>query len=219
MKTAESIDALLEHFTSESFSEEVNIACKEFNELTGGPFDQSADDFEMKMSQFADWYLFAREHTTIGAIPVHSEQAEHLAKQKGFEGQLQSLKESRISLFEFLKVKGEDVFIKDLVANEKIVVPGSQMTLGFQRDEYFQARLYKEEEAFQFGPAFCFHPAPANRYLMKEVKRIRKLKDLKEKAGEKDALLLRVFKMKYKLNQYKHVDVKDIYSADPKLRF
>ncbi|MEO0334804.1 MAG: hypothetical protein AAF202_00305 [Pseudomonadota bacterium] len=219
MTVTESIDALLEHFSSERFSDEVNMARREFNELTGGPFDQSADDFEMKMSQFADWYLFERVHSELAAIPVQSEVAKDLASKQGFEPQLEQLIESRSSLFEFLKVKGEDVFIKDLVANEKIVVPGSQMTVGFQRDEYFQARLVKKEEAFQFGPAFCFHPAPAGRYLMKEVKRIRKVKDVAEKENEKSSLLLKVFKMKYKLNQYKHVDVKDIYSADPKLRF
>jgi hypothetical protein len=219
MTVSESIDALLEHFSGETYSQEVTIARKDFNELTGGPFDQSADDFEMKMSQFADWYLFERPHSQIGAVPVRSEQATALAKEKGFGAQLQILQDSRSSLFEFLKVKGEDVFIKDLVANEKIVVPGSQMTLGFQRDEYFQARLFKEEEVFRFGPAFCFHPAPANRFLTKEIKRIRKIKNLEEKQSEKSSLLLKVFRMKYKLNQYKHVDVKDIYSADPKLRF
>lgn len=219
MTTADCIDVLLEHFTAEHFSEEVVSARKDFNEMTGGPFDQSADDFEMKMSQFADWFLFVREQSELGSAPLFSDQAGAVAEKKEFIQQLESLRTSRSSLFEFLKVKGEDVFIKDLVANEKIVVPGSQVSLGFQRDEYFQARIYKEGDVFQFGPAFCFHPAPASRFLLKEVKRIRKTKDLEEKQTEKASLLLKVFRMKYKLSQYKHVDVKDIYSADPKLRF
>jgi hypothetical protein len=82
MTVSESIDALLEHFSGETYSQEVTIARKDFNELTGGPFDQSADDFEMKMSQFADWYLFERPHSQIGAVPVRSEQATALQRKK-----------------------------------------------------------------------------------------------------------------------------------------
>ena len=219
MTFAEAIDALLQLFASDQEAGEISKARKEFNEMTGGPFDQSADDFEMKMSQFADWYLFERQNEASGLAPVFTPLAERFAHEKNFPEQLKALQQSRSSLFEFLKVKGSDVFIRDLLANEKVVVPNSNMILGFQRDEYFQARLFKEGDFFQFGPAFCFHPGPASRYLNKEIKRFRKLKEEAERASERASLLLKLFKMKYKLQQYKHVDVKDIYSDDPKLRF
>ena len=52
-----------------------------------------------------------------------------------------SLRNARHSLFEFLRVRGSDVHIRDLFTDFEYVIHDSRVTVGFHRDEYFEARL------------------------------------------------------------------------------
>ncbi len=210
-------ELLMNHFTSQSFSEEVESAKREFFDRVG-IFDEDSADFEMKMSQYVDWYLFTRKLNKSGETPIatalkggelllSSEQREYL----------RSFAESRHSLFEFSKTKGEDVYIKDIFSGEKYIIKDSQVTLGFDKSEYFEARVVKIGEALIFGRSFCFHPAQVSRFIAKEAKLVKKLPEA-EQAAAREALILRLFRMKYKHQQYRHVNVKEIYSNDSKLR-
>ena len=217
MSLGELIDKLMQYFTEGSYSDQVIEARREFAEKAGA-FDQATDDFEMKMSQFIDWYLFVRPLNPFGKPPVQAVEESELELSAEDKALIPVLQKSRHSIFEFQKMKGNDLYVKDLFTGEKITIKDSDFSMGFNREEYFEARLMESEDSLQFGPSFCFHPDKATRFILKEVKRVKKIKDEESRISEKEDVIAKLFRMKYKLQQYKHVKINDIYSNEPKLR-
>jgi hypothetical protein len=111
-----------------------------------------------------------------------------------------------------LKIKGNDVYLRDLLADKKIVVKQSPWIFGFDPDEVFQVRLLPAGDSYLFTRGFCFHPESAKKFILAEVKKHRKDHDL-----DPEALMLRLLKMRYRFEQYKHVKPEMIYSNDSKL--
>lgn len=210
------VEELMSHFTSGEYEAEALSAKKEFFRYAG-IFDEESDHFEQKISQFSDWFLFTRPLMKSGKPPVLSviENREIDIKddQKEF---YQNLVNNRHSLFEFNKVKDDDVHIKDLIHSEKIIVKDSEVTIGFEKGQIFEARLIPHKDSFAFARSFCFHPVEAEKFILKEVKRVKKLKG-NEQDSEKEELIWRLFRMRHKHEQYGHVDVKQIYSNESKL--
>lgn len=125
---------------------------------------------------------------------------------------LEVLKKHRHSIFEFSKIKNGDVYIKDLLKNEKLVVRESSFVFGFDPDELFEVRLIPSGDSYMFTRGFCFHPDSAKKFILSEVKRHRKDQDL-----DPNIMMLRLIKMRYKFEQYKHVKPEVIYSNEGKL--
>jgi hypothetical protein len=211
------IEKLMQHYTSAKYMPEVRAAKDDFTERAG-TFDEASLDFELKMAQFTDWYLFTRkmESTGLTAIEMVLDDSSYPISEEERALYL-NLRNSRHSLFEFLKLKGDDVYIKDLFTGFKYVIRGSRLTQGFNRDEYFEARLIPYDGSFVFSNAFSFHPGVVSKYVLKEVKRVNKLLE-EEQAQAREELIARLFKMKHKHEQYRHLDIHNIYSNDSKLR-
>jgi hypothetical protein len=165
------------------------------------------------MSQFYDWYFFTRELSGYGQTPLNACQ---LVRELRFSEeelkQLAILKLNRHSIFEFTKIKNNDVYIKDLLAIKKLIVKSSPWVFGFDEVEIFEARLIPEGENYLFMRGFCFHPELAKKFILDEVKRHRKDPDL-----DPDVMMLRLIKMRFKYEQYKHVNPEMIYTNDGKL--
>ncbi len=218
MNLTELIDKLMQFFTEGSYSDQVIQARREFAERAGA-FDQATDDFEMKMSQFIDWYLFTRLLKPFNKPPIQAVGEVDILLSTEEQSLLPALQKSRHSIFEFQKIKGNDLYVKDLFSGEKIIIKDSDFSMGFSREEYFEARLMEaKEHSLQFGPSFCFHPDKATKFILKEIKRVKKIKDEESRNSEKEDVISKLFRMKYKLQQYKHVKINDIYSNEPKLR-
>lgn len=206
------IEKVLKHFGGAQFREELDHAKKEFFG-SQNLLEEGSEQFELRMSQFFDWYFFTRELKGFGHTPLESC---HLARELRFspeeEVQIEALKNHRHSVFEFLKIKDGDVYIKDLLKNEKLVVRKSPWIFGFDPTELFEARLIPEGDSWTFAKGFCFHPESAKKFILAEAKRHRKDPDL-----DPDEFLLRLVKMRSKYEQYKHVRPEMIYTNDSKL--
>ncbi|MGZ3690299.1 MAG: hypothetical protein ACXVAX_02275, partial [Pseudobdellovibrio sp.] len=111
-----------------------------------------------------------------------------------------------------IKIKNDVIFVKDLLHNEKLEINCSQFVFGFDSKEYFQARIVKIENQYYFLNSFCFHPESSQKFIQSEIKELQKNKDL-----SLEDLLLRLNKMRYKFEQYKHVKPEMIYTNDNKL--
>jgi hypothetical protein len=109
-------------------------------------------------------------------------------------------------------LKNGDIYIKDLLANKKLIVKASPYAFGFDPDELFSVRLIPKGDTYLFTRGFCFHPESAKKFIEGEVKRHRKDPDL-----DPEILMLRLTKMRYKFEQYKHVNPEMIYSNEGKL--
>ncbi|MEN0058191.1 MAG: hypothetical protein AAGB31_05105 [Bdellovibrio sp.] len=206
------IEKILNHFVGENFKDELAMAKKEFFE-NAGTLDENSEHFESRMAQFYDWYFFTRELKGFGQTPL---EACLLVRELRFSDEelqiLEVLRRHRHSIFEFIKIKNGDVYIKDLLTNAKLVVKQSSYIFGFDPDELFEARLIPHGDSFVFTRGFCFHPESAKKFILGEVKRHRKDPDL-----DPDILMLRLIKMRYKFEQYKHVKPEMIYSNEGKL--
>lgn len=211
------IERLMQHYTGSRYMSEVQAAKEDFFERAGS-FDEASNDFESKMAKFTDWYLFTRPMENSGRVSIEMvlDDPSYSLDDKERLNYL-NLRNSRHSLFEFTKLKGDDVYIQDLFTGFKYVIRQSKVTQGFNPDEYFEARLIPHDGGFVFSNAFCFHPAAVSRFILKEVKKVNKLPEEEQAKGRED-LIARLFKMKSKYEQYRHLDIHDIYSNESKLR-
>ena len=205
------IEKILNHFAGELFRDEVRMAKSEFFD-NAGILDEQSDQFELRMSQFFDWYFFTRELKGFAQTPL---EASYMARELRFIPDeiivIDKFKHHRHSLFEFVKNKGQDVYIRDLMKGDKLVVKGSPWTFGFDSNEVFEARLIPVEDTFVFTKGFCFHPMDAKKFILSEIKRHKKDPDL-----DPDDLMLKLLKMRYKFDRYRHVKIDMIYATDNK---
>lgn len=217
MRYFELIDNLMNFYVEGEFSSEGVQAKAEFYDLAG-IFDEQSNNFDMKMAQFTDWYIFTRKLNKFALTPI-----EHLMQKRPLRVSdsdlvyYRNLSNHRQSLFEFIKIKGSDLYVKDLFSDYKVVIKNSPVTYGFVKEEYFQARLIPHEDSFIFTASFCFHPPDATKFVLNEVKRIKKLPEESQKEAREQALL-RFFKMRNKFEQYQHVGIQEIYTNESRLR-
>ncbi len=201
------MDKALGHFAGNQFQEEVRKAKQEFFD-NAGILEETSPQYETRMNQFFDWYFFTRPLSGYGQ-PVL--QVVHMSRELRFDDEekdlLEKLKSHRHSLFEFIKIKGQDVHIRDLLKGDKWVVKQSPYIYGFDGAEVFEARLIPWGDSVLFSRGFCFHPHEARPFINSEVKKHKKNPDLNP-----DDLMLRLLKMRYKLERYRHVKIEQIYS-------
>ncbi len=207
-----SMQKLIGHYTSTPFHDELNQAKKEFFD-NAGTLDENNPHYNLRMHQFYEWYFLTRPlksymKTPLEVCKFHRE----LRLSPQDELVIQILLEHRHSVFEFLKLKKEEVHLKDLFKNDKIFVEQNGLIFGFDEKEYFEARLVKLDGKFYFLKSFCFHPESAQKFIASEVKVHRKNSDLNP-----GTFILRLNKMRYKFEQYKHVKPELIYTNDNRL--
>jgi hypothetical protein len=214
MSTYEAIiEQLTQKFTGPDFQKEVLEAKREFF-TRAGIVDEENVNFETRMSQFLDWYIFSRELSDVHLTPIiylleHEREKLEADKLPLYE----NLTKVHHSLFEFVKLKGADVVVRDLFTGKKLVLEESGITAGFTPDEIFEVRVIPHEKTWVFTRGFCFHPAEANGFIKKEIKKVKHLDQT-----HKEALMLRLMKMRYKFEQYKHIRLEYIYTNDSQLR-
>lgn len=205
---------ILNYFVNDEFKEELNLAKKEFFE-NAGYLDEHADNFEQRMSQFYDWYFFTRELSGYKQTPIDACILQRGLRLNDQELQtLEILKQHQHSLYEFIKIKNDEVFIKDLFSGKKMTVKKSPWIYGFDPEEIFEVRLIPDKKDYVFSRGFCFHPETAKKYILDEVKKHQKDPDLNP-----DTFMLKLLKMRYKYEQYRHLNPEHIYSSDAKLKF
>jgi hypothetical protein len=211
----ELIERLTLHYTSGAYKDEVARAKHDFFD-EAGIMDEENSQFEMRMTQFLEWYLFTRPLDGKGESPVkHAFTSGEFKFGETEAGALEALAGTRHSLYEFLKIRGDDVYIKDLFTGKKLVIHGSPIRVGFSREEFFDTRLIPNgEDNFIFAKAFCIHPEEASKFILGEVKKLKKSEPVLQ-----EALMLRLMKMRYKYEQYRHLKLDHVYTNEKKVRF
>lgn len=207
-----SMQKLIGHYTSKTFQDELAQAKKEFFD-NAGTLDENKPHYNLRMHQFYEWYFLTRPlksymKTPLEVCSLHRE----LRLSPEDEQAIEILKQHRHSVFEFLKLKKEEIYLKDLFKNDKVLVRQNELVFGFDEKEYFEARIVKLADCFYFLKSFCFHPESAQKFIAAEVKVHRKNTDLNP-----ETFILRLNKMRYKFEQYKHVKPELIYTNDNRL--
>lgn len=210
----EYFDRLILHYTGPAYEDEVAAAKGEFFD-EAGVVDEENIHFEMRMTQFLEWYLLTRKLRDRRETPAQLCLSDKNFKMVESERQMfLNMANAKHSLFEFEKLRGDDVYVRDLFSGERTVIHNSHVRIGFSREEYFSARLIPHEGDYTFGKAFCFHPEDAQKYILSEVE---KFKNADQEVH--DALILRLTKMRYKFEQYRHLKLTDVYTNERRVRF
>lgn len=204
------LDKVLETYSSGSYYEQVKEAKAEFFDRAGRVAEGS-EKFETQMNAFLDWYLFDRPLNREEIAPVKLFVLEKVEKlEPNEQGFFRDLTETIHSLFEVLKVKNSEIFVRDLFDREKYVVDETEINMGFSKGDIFQTRLIQFKDSLVFGNAFVFHPKESRSFVLKEIKKI-KYMDNKQRLK----LMHRLAVMKLKLEQYPHINVENIYTEEP----
>lgn len=210
MKLQEYLDRILSVYSKGDFYDEVKRAREEFFGQVG-QVAEGSDKFETQMTAFLDWYLYDRPLEKSEICPVKMFVFEQMKALPPEEHEVfQDLTKSNHSIFELLKVKGNDIYLKDLFSKEKYIVEDSDINFGFTKGDIFEGRLIRFKDRLVFGGSFVFHPSEAKAFIVKEIK---KVKSLEPKAHLK--LMHRLAMMRIKADQYSHIDVLHIYTESP----
>lgn len=213
------IDRLIIHFTGDAWRAEVATAKKEFFQ-DSGIMDEKMDHFEMRMTQFLDWYLFTRRLTGRLVTPAqYALEIDDFLMTAQERVYFECLSETSHGLFEYLRLRGNDIAVRDLFIDKEVIIRESQVNIGFTREEVFDARLIPFGEDFIFARAFCFHPAEATTFIRSEVEKIQEIEDERDSREAFESLLLRLMKMRYKYEQFRHLKLEYIYTNEKKVRF
>lgn len=201
------VQKILTYFGGVQFKQEVEAGKKDFFKSFSIP-EETSPHYELRMSQFYDWYFYSRPLSAFGQSPLWSVfQTRDLRFTPEETGLIEELKQHRHSLFEIQKIKGQTLVIKDLLKNEKITLQSPNFSFSQDPDEIFEARLIPHQAFWVFSKGFCFHPAQAKSFILSEIKKYRKDPDLNP-----EELIHRLLKMNLRMDQYKHVPIENIYA-------
>jgi hypothetical protein len=203
---------LVGHFATAKYQDELNMARKEFFE-NAGTLDENKPNYALRMSQFYDWYFLTRPlkgHMQTPLMVVDIQRDLRLTEED--QEVINVLKKARHSLFELVKVKKGEITLKDLFKNEKLTVNTDQHIFEFDEKEFFEIRIIELNGKKYFLKGFCFHPESAQKFILAEVKTYQKNPDL-----DPADFMLRLVKMRYKFEQYRHVKPEMIYTNENKL--
>ena len=205
------IDKCLVHFVGPAFTEELARAKSVFFERAG-VLDETTPGYDLRMSQFFDWYFFTHELSGYGLTALHSVGMIRGLRLDEEELQLvEQLKSHRHGLFEFVKKRKDDLTVTDIFTGKKLVVRNCNFASSFSEDEYFEARLFPAGDTWVFGRGFCFHPFEAKKFIVGEIK-----KHLRDPDYGADELMLRLLKMRYRAERFRHVALEHIYTNNSK---
>ncbi|MEO5667187.1 MAG: hypothetical protein ABIR96_03935 [Bdellovibrionota bacterium] len=210
MRVEDALERILRKYSEGNFYNEVKAAKEEFFNRAG-KVAEGSDLFEGQMKAFLDWYLFDRPLNEFDLCPVkmyvHEEGKAVTEEEKSvFEGITRSIH----SIFEFLKIKGNDIYVKDMVTAEKYIIEDSMIREGFSKGDVFEGRLIPQGDRYVFGESFIFHPLSSKPFIKKQIKQIKYL-DEKQRLR----LIHKLSIMKLKTHQYSHIDAKHIYTETP----
>jgi hypothetical protein len=218
-----SLDRLVEYATAETFKEQVVAARSDFFVRRGGEVFEDDKSMESRLAGFLEWYVFDRPLDGKGIPPAEAFLQDLSASFAGEERQdFLDLTRTIHGLFELRrKPKGERLKVRELCRNVDFEVLERRQMAGLEKGDLFEARLIPHRGELLFSSAFCYHPRPARKAILAEVRR-RKVAAAAA-SGQKKARLARIEEgpfldllssMALKLERYRNVTVEAIYDFD-----
>lgn len=215
MNYGDGIEKLSVYFSSPQYKEEVLNAKREFFRDVGVD-DKESDRYEQWMNIFFDWYLFTRPISGTNLPPAQfALEIDEFQQLHGDEKRIfMNLAKCEHSLLQFIKAKGDFVFFKDLFRKKKVKVVSSEVVLTLEKGHICDTRLIPDEDHFFFSKGFCVHPPEVNKFILKEVKSLKKVTP-----EEQQTFQLELVRMFFKMEQYSHLKFDQVYTRDSKVRF
>lgn len=209
----DSYKKLVQFFTDGVYQEELQQAKKDFFSNTG-TLDESKSNYNLRMNQFFDWYFLTRKLKSHMQTPLAVVKEQRSLRLTDEDLQtLNVLSQLEHSIYEFIKQKNDKVIIRNLLTGQKIEMTAGDHIYNFDPKESFEARIVTIDKEKYFLKGFCFHPESAMKYIQDEIKVFKKNPDLDFKE-----FMMRLNKMRYKLEQYRHIKPELVYTNENKLK-
>lgn len=206
MQITSHIEKILEIYTQGDFYEEMKSALEEYIQATG-KMDEDSNEYESRMNNFNDWYIFnykRADGTRIIEKYIHDHNIDD-AIAKAFYN-------ANYSLFLFSKINfRKQIVLKDVLHSEKFVLGKDHMNLALVEDDLFVGRMINFEDKNYLLNGICILPNDVYSILKKESKKIRKLNN----AEEEERFLLQIENLKTKSLHYGHVQAQKIFQFNP----
>jgi hypothetical protein len=200
---------LLNWLSQEGFKEEFESAKVEFFEQTG-VLDEQDFEFEFRARQFLDWLFFSHPLQATGLPPVLSSFSQREIRLSDQEVKLLAcLQKVRHSLFTPLKVKKNEIILRDWRSREKISISFCPFISLLSESALFEARLIPTDSGYVFAKGFCFHPQEA----LAPVKKLIKKFD-QSKGADFETFAFRLMKLRYRLKRFAHLKPSQVYTAE-----
>lgn len=202
----EHIERFTQAATSDEFAEEIILAKKEYFSKVGEVFEEDKS-FENKMRAFTEWYCFDRIMNKYEKTPIQYFNLINTATLSSEEKDVyKDFLKNVHSIFYVAKLNKDSLVVQDMCGSEKSLISSENANLVFQKGDVFEGRIIPYKEKYYFSGVFCFHPGKLYRKIKKELKK----KSGKQK--EKMDFLFLLSSMSLKLERYRKIDIKDIYT-------
>lgn len=207
------IEKLTEYFSSTKYKPEV-VKAKEgfFSDI--GLNESDTGDFERNLNLFFDWYLFTRPLKgtllTPAKLALNLDGFSIASDEKPF---FEGMADARFSLFEYIKTKGKDHYVKDLLENKKITIKDSSVVLAMNKGSIFSAHVIVDGKNNYLSTGIVCHPLEVRKFI------IDRIKQTSSSYEERWQLIVQLIKMYFKLDRYPHVKHTQIYSDSTTMRF
>ena len=192
----------------ELVSEQLLQAKDEFFFLTG-KLKEDEQDFANRINAFLLWFLFDRRPRDLTFSPLLFYKLQ--LEKEGNKAEIALLNEQVAhihSIFQFIRIKGGQTVIKDIVTGKKHLIHDENFLIGVTKGVYFETRLLYFEGHLCFANYFIRHPAAVKKGIRKKIKAIR---------GDRKALkkfFLKLHSYNTKWNKYRNINVHNIYHFD-----
>jgi hypothetical protein len=198
------LDSAIDKFSTREYYDHILEAKQEYFDLAG-KIEEEDEDYESRMNGFNYWYLTQRglgERKTLLQEYIESETLD--------EEVINSLLEMNHSLFEYkgTSFTGKHSFI-DILHDQKFSLPKNEFQLQLIKDDIFIARSVNYQGTVHLLNDISVLPHDVRSILVKESKKVRKLKDPKRDLQ----FLMAIEKLKTKWRRYGHLDPKKIFNS------
>lgn len=209
------IEKLILYFSSAKYAQELAEAKKYFFGDVGLNVADT-DSYEKRMDLFFDWYIFSRPLAGINITPIKlALEIEEFPIENDSERAIyKNLALTSHSLFEVVKIKGNDVFLKDLFRGTKHQIKDSLINFVGQNGSLIDIHIIPEGKFHQVTKGICVHPPESQKFILQELKKLKKVSP-----QEWENFMLKLLRMYFKLDQYQHLQCSQVYSNESPVRF
>ena len=183
------------------------------------PSDESSYQFDIKMSQFLDWYIFDYHLKQTGLTPIEEvmdskKVQENLKMNENELSLLESLSCHHHSLFELIKINKDTVIIRNLITGKKTQIGKTLKVSYLKKNECFEGRIMLIDKIYQILNGICVHPMEARKFILGQIKNVKKTGEYEQKE-----VFRKLARMCFKLHQFPHIKIEYIYTDNSKMRF
>ncbi len=197
------LDKIIEEYNTDSRRRPHLMRAKEMYIEHTGMVDEDADDFESRMNNFYEWFIFNFEFEEGKTIISRYINENSIEKEV-----LSALKDTTFSVFEFLKFNlKKQIVIKDLLHDTKFVLPNDHTKISVFPGDIFVCRFsnFDGNRYMLRGSTSISTGAKSN--ILKQAKKVRRYSDPKDELK----FLLEVQFLQNKSQRYAHIDPAKVF--------